>query len=392
MRKRDLLDLFDLSFASEEGLDAFLTRVLGRCATWFSASGGSIFLREGDILFRIAAQAGVEARVDHCASIQPGVGVAGMCIESKEPLLVNDPDQHPLLAGKLAYRRRQAFTAMVVPLIVPNGEVLGVLNVSRPFESEPFNDQDLRLANTLGKNIALAVSNAMLVERLSESLQNLKELERVRRLAEIGQMTAAVAHEIRNPLASIRSAAQLVQQDPRSAVEFGEIIEAEALKLNALCDEFLAFARPIELDLKPLRLNALVTSVANSHAAEFEREGVVIRVESDPGDPIIIGDSDRLEQVCRNLLINALQATSSGGSVRVVVDGASFSVEDDGQGIGPEASERLFTPFFTTKPKGTGLGLSNVKRIVDAHRGHIEVTSEPRSGSKFEVSLEPRSA
>jgi signal transduction histidine kinase/putative methionine-R-sulfoxide reductase with GAF domain len=505
VRQRDLLDLFDLTYASEEGLEAWLEHALDKCAHWFNASGASIFLRDesrGD--FIVAARSGTEARSKHVARISSGVGIAGTSIANKVPLLINDPKDHPLLQGKISYRRSAAYSAMIVPLLLTDSTVIGVLNVSR--KDEPFGEDDLRLARTIGNHIGLAVTNAKLVERLSDSLEEtkhvkdklqsvidnigvgilvlnaqhhvtefneaalslgdiasspgtldamlsslprslrheiedaihtafegeehqtraiekgtgktwsvvasplpdggavlalndvtehehaLKELDRVRRLAEIGQMTAAIAHEIRNPLASISSAAQFVQSEPECAQEFGQIIECEALKLNALCDEFLNFAKPIDLELRPIRLNELVSNIARMHASEFEAAEVALDVISDPSDPIVMGDSLRLEQACRNLLLNALQACDSGQRVTIAVEGTGFRVTDGGRGIDPEVRQNLFTPFFTTRSKGTGLGLSNVKKIVDAHHGSIDLQSTPQAGTTFTIRLERRSA
>lgn len=502
-----MLDLFDLSYAAEEGIGACLDRVLERCVSWFGASGASIFLREGnEETFLRVASSGAEPRHAGEATIVSGVGIAGTCIEARKPLLVNDPAQHPLLSGRVSHKRKESYTALVVPLEMPTGDVVGVLNVSRRSEEKAFDSQDLRLAKTLGNNIALAISNAVLFDRLSESLASslalqeklqsiidhagvailvvnregdvsdsnrfvgdicgaepsavpfakfieslprglrdtcrkgaeeaasgqdfqdrahekavdrswsvvaspmpcggftivvdevteqehaIHELARIGRLAEIGQMTAAIAHEIRNPLASICSAAQLVQSEADSSAELGAIIESEARKLNGLCDEFLNFARPVELDLRPVKLNSLVTSIVESHAAEFQTAGVNVAIEPDPGDPIVMADVVRLEQACRNLLINALHASESGGVVTARVEGPGFSIEDGGAGMDGETVQRLFTPFFTTKPKGTGLGLSNVKKIVDAHHGSIKLTTAPRQGTIFTVSLEQRSA
>lgn len=503
MRDRDMLDLLDLTYASEEGLSAYLSRVLDRCTEWFAAEGATIFLREGRE-YRVAMRSGAESRASDQAVIVEGKGIAGTCIQSRQPLLVNDPDEHPLLAGKVGYKRSDRYTAMVVPLTMPGGEVVGVLNVSRLLAKQAFDENDLRLARTLANNVALAVSNAVLVDRVTDALDSerrlrqelksvienagvailvadecgrltewngtardlaapkeqslsayvasaprglravlseageaalagqehqdrahddalrkswsvvaspmpsggativiqdvteheaaLQELDRVRRLAEIGQMTAAIAHEIRNPLASVCSAAQLVQSDPSSAIEFGAIIESEALKLNELCEEFLAFAKPVALELKPVRLNELVGGVARGHSREFESAEVDLALELDPSDPIVMADSFRMEQACRNLILNALQASSRGGQVRVKVEGVGFTVEDSGHGMDRATAERLFTPFFTTKPKGTGLGLSNVKKIIDAHRGSIQMDTAPDRGTSFSVRLERRSA
>jgi signal transduction histidine kinase len=230
------------------------------------------------------------------------------------------------------------------------------------------------------------------IQDVSDEERAHQELSRMTRLAEIGQMTAAVAHEIRNPLTGIRSAAQMVQACGGESVEFGAIIEEEALKLNALCDQFLEFARPLELTRRPVDLAHLVGTIAQRHAQDFRDAKVNLFLEIDPNLPKIEADPLRLEQVCRNLLLNALQACGAGAQVTVTVDAQGLTVRDTGMGIEPGMREKLFTPFFTTKANGTGLGLPNVRKIIDAHGWDVQVESEPDMGSVFYVRFARRRA
>jgi signal transduction histidine kinase len=223
------------------------------------------------------------------------------------------------------------------------------------------------------------------VHDLSELEHAHAEMARLARLAEIGQMAAAIAHEIRNPLTGILGAAQVVRDDPEASHEFGQIIESEVLKLNALCDDFLDFARPLRVHAEPLDLSDVLARVVRAHEAEFVNAGVGLELKTESNEPIIEADPIRLEQVARNLLLNALQACKPGDRVSVTVGLDWFSVEDNGHGMDEETQERLFAPFFTTRPKGTGLGLSNVRKILDAHGGSVEVLSEPGRGTRMTV-------
>ena len=227
----------------------------------------------------------------------------------------------------------------------------------------------------------------MAIQDISEHERANRELARVRRLAEIGQMTAAVAHEIRNPLTGIRSAAQMVQSVSDEACEYGKIIEEEALKLNSLCDQFLEFSRPLALNLKEFDPMSVARHVCDSHRSEFERRSVQLQFEAGNPAPMIKGDPLRLEQVLRNFVLNALQACRPGGVVTLVVDGPRITVRDTGVGIEPHHMEKLFTPFFTTKPSGTGLGLPTVRKIADAHGWDVRVSSTPGVGTTFELDL-----
>lgn len=230
------------------------------------------------------------------------------------------------------------------------------------------------------------------LEDMSEVEQTQRDLADARRLADIGQMTAAIAHEIRNPLTGIRSAAQMIRNDPAGASEFAGIIESEVVKLNSLCDEFLDFARPLQLSTYDTDLSEAVQRVLESERAGIEAAGIELEfTETSPPEPCRV-DPDRLEQVLRNLLRNAVQACAPGDRIRVSVGGTVLTVEDNGAGMSDEVVANLFRPFFSTKPRGAGLGLSNVQKIVEAHGGSIHVDSKVGLGSRFDVAFRPREA
>lgn len=197
-------------------------------------------------------------------------------------------------------------------------------------------------------------------------------------------MTAAIAHEIRNPLTGIRSAAQLIAHAPEQSDELAKMIEDEAVKLNELCNSFLEFARPVEPVFSIGDLQVLATRLAAVHSHEFEEAGIQLDLEG-ATHSLISMDKNQIEQVMRNLLINGLHATSRGGTVSIKTYENGFEVKDTGEGMDEETLKRLFMPFFTTKAKGTGLGLSNCRKIIEAHGGTIEVESELGKGSRFWV-------
>ncbi len=232
----------------------------------------------------------------------------------------------------------------------------------------------------------------LLLEETTEREKNRKEIDRLNRLAEIGQMTAAIAHEIRNPLTGIRSAAQMIRELPEAAEEFTGIIEHEAMKLNELCSQFLGFAKPLELNTQPMSITDCLKRVVKLIAPQFKAKQVQMDVQIDAQMPMIEGDPHRWEQVFHNLLLNALQASVAGGTVRFGVTMTKIWIEDHGCGMTQDQVQRLFSPFFTTKAQGTGLGLSTVKKILDAHGAEISVSSQPGMGTRFEVLLPMRRA
>ena len=183
----------------------------------------------------------------------------------------------------------------------------------------------------------------------------------------------------------------MVAISPEDSQTFGRVIEQEALKLNELCDEFLDFAKPIAVKRKSVKLLELAKRLVAAHFRQFSAFKVQLELENSGCEPTIDLDELRIEQVMRNLLLNALQASGPGDVVVLEVHDWGFAVADEGCGMSPEIIERLFTPFFTTKAQGTGLGLSTVQKIVESHGGFLKVDSKLDVGTRFEVVLSPES-
>lgn len=225
------------------------------------------------------------------------------------------------------------------------------------------------------------------VQEITQHERSQREMHRLSRLAEIGRMTAAIAHEFRNPLTGIRSAAQMIQSSPEFSKDFGQIIEEEVIKLNALCTEFLEFARPMALNRDEMLLSEAAQRVADLMQDDFEKRGVRLTINCLSDEAPVFAEMRRVEQVLHNLIRNGLEATQPGGEVIVTVQGRGFEVRDSGTGMSDEAKDKLFSPFFTTKPQGTGLGLSTVRKIIEAHGGSITAESQEGVGTAFRVLL-----
>ncbi|MBL8047951.1 MAG: GAF domain-containing protein [Chthonomonas sp.] len=383
----DIWGLFDLvGRASTDIGRARFDRILEHVVRVFEADGGSLFLREaGGDHHPLVSKAGDLSKMPWTAEIVPGEGIAGTAIMECQPLLIGDPSQESLLKSSIT-RRKEIATSLVLPLEGRANDVLGVLCLSRRASHQPFTADDLQKGKSLAGYLALAVANAQM-------MRDLQDMERMKRMAEIGQMTASIAHEIRNPLTGIRSAAQMVRSNPELADEFGEIIESEARRLNGLCDDFLAFAKPLALHPAPTDLGVLVRLVCGLLQPQFDQARIALVVRA-PEKPVRREvDESRIKQVLSNLVLNALQASQAGSRVTVALSsGGTITVEDEGVGMDAETVGRLFSAFFTTKPSGTGLGLSMVQKIVEAHGGEVKVTSEPRVGSRFEIVFSERNA
>ena len=235
-------------------------------------------------------------------------------------------------------------------------------------------------------------------DQLAEANRQLLEAEatvrRTERLAAIGQMSAGLAHELRNPLGTIKTSAEMLTRSVGSegaiAKEMADFISSEVDRTNTLVTRFLDFARP--LAVRPQRGD--ITQVIDRAVTDVERNNpgqVSIYRNYSPDVGPFLFDPDLMERVFYNLVVNAVQASPPRSSVTVKTlledDTVVVSIIDRGSGIEPKHVESIFNPFFTTKSQGVGLGLAIVSRIVDEHGGRIAVESEAGSGSVFRVSL-----
>jgi len=239
-------------------------------------------------------------------------------------------------------------------------------------------------------------------EQLAESNRSLREAEaavrRADRLAALGQLTAGLAHELRNPLGTLRSSAELLKRrlpaEDEVARELAGFLSSEVDRTNSLVTRFLEFARPFHPRLEPTDLAELADRSVARIAAET---GAAIYTNHSPDLPAIPADAEWMERVFDNLIRNAVEASSPGGAVTVKTrradrgDGVEVSVIDRGPGIDPKLLDTIFNPFVTGKPGGVGLGLAIVSKIVDEHRGTVTVESEPGQGSVFKVYLPSKS-
>jgi PAS domain S-box-containing protein len=221
-------------------------------------------------------------------------------------------------------------------------------------------------------------------------------------LSTMGTLALGLAHEIRNPLnAAVLQMHLLGKQVEREVASEAarasmrdrvQIVVGEIKRLARLLGEFLELARPRSLAQEPVVIGEVLDAVIELHAAEASARGIgAWRVDEGPGIPPVLGDREKLRQVFLNLFVNALDATETGGAVRLVTrvrgDRVVVEVRDDGKGIAEADLGRLFDPFFTTKPGGTGLGLSIVRKILEQHGGSVSLRSKPAAGTTVEVDL-----
>jgi two-component system sensor histidine kinase HydH len=237
-------------------------------------------------------------------------------------------------------------------------------------------------------------STQQLSEVYRELQESFEQIKRADRLSAIGQLAASLAHEIRNPLASIEGAAGILKENSSTAEireEFLGIIIKECRRLNRLLTNLLEFARPRRPEYQGVEVARLVDSVLVLVGHLADKTGITLRSTSASELPLLQCDPEQLKQVLLNLLINAIQAMPDGGEVEVISarcdSHISIQIRDQGRGIQAEDLEKIFDPFFTTKESGTGLGLSVAHQIISHHGGAIKVERNSDRGMTFTVLL-----
>lgn len=220
-----------------------------------------------------------------------------------------------------------------------------------------------------------------------------ERLARTEHLAEIGQLAASLAHELKNPLAGISGAVQVIRDDLSTDDPHRPVLDEVLRQINRLDNtvkDLLAYARPKAPVIVPCRIDLVLerTTALLRREPAFKRVRLEVTCQRDID---LAADEHQLEQVLVNLLLNAAQASEPGGCVRLTVandgDEALISVEDEGSGMEPETLRRALEPFFTTKARGTGLGLSICRRIISAHGGALDIHSQPGAGTRVDVRM-----
>jgi signal transduction histidine kinase len=234
-------------------------------------------------------------------------------------------------------------------------------------------------------------------KRARKRLQLEEQLSRAKHLSSLGEMTAGISHEIRNPLGIIRSSAELLKKkmailEPDNTIP-GVIVE-EATRLDKIISDFLNYARPKTPQRLPCRIDEIIEKNLAFLAPQLDASNHQVIKNYEKDLPEISGDADMLYQAFLNILINAMQAMPGGGNIRISTvsnkDAVEIRFDNDGDPIDPENIERIWEPFFTTKDTGTGLGLGMVKNIVEAHRGEIRIENQSDEGVRVEVTLPVR--
>ncbi len=293
---------------------------------------------------------------------------------------------------------------VVAPLVVKD-QSIGAIIADNCITGQPISDEDVQLLTVLANHAALAIDNARVYEELRQRVEELdkayrqleaaqQEVIRAEKLSTIGEVTAIVAHEIRNPLATIGGFAQAISRQPDDDSRIqrnANIIAEEVQRLEQILQNLLDFTKPVRPELVLHDVQPIIESIAEMISQEVADSGVELVVEVQPGLPEIYLDERQLRQIILNLTKNAVEAMPGGGRLLISAqksdNNVEISVSDTGKGIPAEYREEIFDTFFTTKRTGTGLGLSLTRRIVQEHGGELYVSSQPGEGSTFDIAF-----
>jgi two-component system NtrC family sensor kinase len=406
-RNRELAALNEISrtVTSSLDLDEVLAAAMEGVQEILQVEVGSLILvdeESGELVFRKTLspqQSWVTGR-----SFQSGEGIVGHVVANGTPYLVNDVSEDPFFLPRVdAATGLKARAILCVPLFVRDRAVGAIEVINKP--GGAFTEADLDLLQTVAGAVAVAVENAQLYTELADFANELErsqaQLVQAEKMAAIGRMAASLAHEINNPLQAIHNTLHLsaiseLPQEKRQG--YLSMAQEEVSQLIEIVQRMLDFYRPSRGGVVRANVNQVLRNALAIADKQIQHSEIHVHTRLASNLPEIPMVADQLMQVFLNIVINAVEATPTGGDLHLgtllTEDGEWILVafRDSGPGLTPEQISHAFEPFYTTKPEGTGLGLAISYGIVEQHGGTIEVSSQLGHGATFIVRLPVHSA
>lgn len=315
---------------------------------------------------------------------------------NRRPFINNNIEKENLPAGLLGDGDLN-IRNILLGWVRQKGELTGVIYLANQRDGN-FLEESAGLIGIISNNVSVAIENTKLYENLRLQMKELREtqeqLVQAAKLAAIGELASNVAHEINNPLTSIMGYAELIKEETNisNIMKDVEIIEKESLRARDIVQQLLEFARKKPLEIKQFDINIMIREVVSLITVQIKDRRFKIK-ENYSEIPMIMGDPNQLKQVFLNLITNAIDSLPEKGGDISISSGRrdmniAVEISDNGQGIPKDILPRIFDPFFTTKrEKGTGLGLSITYKIIQSHKGSIDVKSEEGKGTRFTILL-----
>lgn len=395
-------------------IEHVLEMVLQRTMTALNAKIGSIMLLDDHKQnLKIVAAKGLEMSIVDNTRIPLGEGISGRVVQTGQAVLVEDVEKDNRFQ-RCNNPKYETPSFICMPLKA-HDRIIGVLNLSKRGDNDQkiFNELDMKFLNTLLSHISFAVENARLFKEAKESARKLQQLVKEKslqldqaqqqilqaaKLSALGEIVAGVAHELNNPLTSIMGYAQLLSvkaTDEKVRQDLGKIFD-ESVRAAKIVKSLLSFARKTTPEKGSCNINEIIAKVLQMCTYDLQGNDIQVVTELSSDLPLIMADTNQIQQVLLNIVNNAQQAMSAQEKPRKLRIWTEYDeerlrveVSDTGPGIEPAKLERIFDPFYTTKApgKGTGLGLSISYGIVKAHDGDLFVRSLEGEGTTFIVEL-----
>jgi nitrogen-specific signal transduction histidine kinase len=279
--------------------------------------------------------------------------------------------------------------------ILSKERLVGILCLGEKLSGDVYSDEDIDLLTTLCNQMGVSIENAMLYEDAMESQKHLYQADK---LATLGTLAAGLAHEIKNPIAAIKGFSQMIGKsfetgDKEAIKDFEDVVPRQLDKINDLVERLLKLSKPVSYEKRSLNINIVLEDIIKLTEKQAINQKVQITKELNAANEII-GDPDQLTQAFLNLILNGIQSMPDGGILAIKTldindhgHNISIEIKDTGVGIPEDKLDKIFDPFWTTKEGGMGLGLAVTKKIIDDHKGKIDVESEIGKGTIFQVRL-----
>lgn len=311
-----------------------------------------------------------------------------------------NPELNKIAQNQKDYREKlESMGAYISIPIMFRGELKGILNLERKISGRIYTREDFRLLSILASELAIAMENARLFKEEIEMMEQLEksqnQLVETEKMVLVGQLSAGIAHEIRNPLTSLMGRLQILQSGANmdsKMKEDLEVIDNQAKRISKITENLLSFSKPSS-ERKELNINDIVEQVLNLLKYEISVGSIKVTKVLSPLLHKIYGNPTLLQQMIVNLIHNAIEAMSGKGELTIMTKNADGGKEievivgDAGVGIPPENLSKIFNPFFTTKSSGAGLGLFIVYNIVRTHNGRTSIDSKPGVGTIFTINI-----